>query len=866
MTAYEDGIRAYERRDHKTALELLLPFARQDKAEAQCLIGIMYEEGWGVSRDSAAAFIWYRKAADQENAAAQFYLAGMYDNSREYAVAVMWLRKAADQGHAGAQFNLAVMYEEGQGAPQDDTAAASWYRKAADQGQANARLNLGVYREQGRGGLLKDEREAARLYKLAADQGLAGAQCNLGVLYEQGRGGLPKDDREAVYLYRLAADQGNAFGRCKLAFFYSEGHGGLPKDDHEAARLFKLAADQEHATAQNNLGAMYASGRGGLPKDDHEAARLYKLAADQGDALGQANLGVFYLEGRGGLSRDDCEATRLFKLAADQGNATAQSKLGAMDAGRRAPPKDDPAHPNELATDQTRAAQRDLVGVFSGNGRSGLMSGWFKSNSSLAVDILNRAGDWGNFIFWSPIAAAFFFGWLFAVVTAGLAVIAFGLLSWWASWAPCPHGIPRGKTENLCERCVCKQKEIEENHRREREIRERQERIDAAAAGLRDDERSRLAKSLVPKIEELRGLSWQQFEDEVSRMYERIGFKVRQTPYANDHGLDAILWKDDKKYLLQCKKYGEGGSSGRPELQQFYGVVAADNAAVSGFFVTTSRFTNEAIEFAEKVRRIKLIDQDDLLRMMFDSKPDAAEDDSYRSMCPQCEDIVSHRLRTPQTARCRNGHKVGPTLDFESLLPASARPRKTRRGRRGFEEPKGYAIDATTDEGQKKLAVILGAGLETAREAIVGNTYPVKDQLSALGGRWNPDRKAWMVPVDKAEVARSLVNGLSFGAAPNLSSSKDSGENGGRGADLPTTWNGVSQQGIRPGDRITIRYLDDNKTASLTLNHERNDPTNGVLTVASPLGKQVLGLVEGDEAEFEVAGRSRPILIVRVER
>lgn len=42
--------------------------------------------------------------------------------------------------------------------------------------------------------------------------------------------------------------------------------------------------------------------------------------------------------------------------------------------------------------------------------------------------------------------------------------------------------------------------------------------------------------------------------------------------------------------------------------------------------------------------------------------------------------------------------------------------------------------------------------------AITGNTYPVKDQLRALGGRWNADAKAWMVPEAKADEARALVN------------------------------------------------------------------------------------------------------------
>lgn len=42
---------------------------------------------------------------------------------------------------------------------------------------------------------------------------------------------------------------------------------------------------------------------------------------------------------------------------------------------------------------------------------------------------------------------------------------------------------------------------------------------------------------------------------------------------------------------------------------------------------------------------------------------------------------------------------------------------------------------------------------------ITGNTYPVRDQIKALGGRWNAEAKGWMVPDDRAEEARKLVAG-----------------------------------------------------------------------------------------------------------
>ena len=54
------------------------------------------------------------------------------------AEAVRWYRLAADQGLADAQFSLGVMYAIGDGVPKDDAEAARWYRLAADQGYVSA--------------------------------------------------------------------------------------------------------------------------------------------------------------------------------------------------------------------------------------------------------------------------------------------------------------------------------------------------------------------------------------------------------------------------------------------------------------------------------------------------------------------------------------------------------------------------------------------------------------------------------------------------------------------------------------------------------------------------------------------------------
>lgn len=42
---------------------------------------------------------------------------------------------------------------------------------------------------------------------------------------------------------------------------------------------------------------------------------------------------------------------------------------------------------------------------------------------------------------------------------------------------------------------------------------------------------------------------------------------------------------------------------------------------------------------------------------------------------------------------------------------------------------------------------------------ITGNTYPVKDALRAMGGRWDANAKGWRVPADRAPEAHKLVRG-----------------------------------------------------------------------------------------------------------
>ena len=103
---YRKGFKAWLAGDYATALKEFRPLADQGDAVAQNKLGLMYENGEGVTQD--------------------------------YAEAVKWYRKAAEQGYPLAQDNLGVMYFNGNGVLQDTIAAHMWFNIAAANGDPDA--------------------------------------------------------------------------------------------------------------------------------------------------------------------------------------------------------------------------------------------------------------------------------------------------------------------------------------------------------------------------------------------------------------------------------------------------------------------------------------------------------------------------------------------------------------------------------------------------------------------------------------------------------------------------------------------------------------------------------------------------------
>lgn len=96
------GLAAFKAKDYANAFKLLKPFAVQGNAEAQCIIGNMYDLGLGLERDILEAVEWYRRSAEQ--------------------------------GYGLASNNLGTIFKSGrEGIPMDRLESNKWYQKARDQ-------------------------------------------------------------------------------------------------------------------------------------------------------------------------------------------------------------------------------------------------------------------------------------------------------------------------------------------------------------------------------------------------------------------------------------------------------------------------------------------------------------------------------------------------------------------------------------------------------------------------------------------------------------------------------------------------------------------------------------------------------------
>lgn len=125
-------------------------------------------------------------------------------------------------------------------------------------------------------------------------------------------------------------------------------------------------------------------------------------------------------------------------------------------------------------------------------------------------------------------------------------------------------------------------------------------------------------------LDRILGQSPEFFENLVVTLLSTMGYGssdalAQAVGRVGDGGIDGIIHQDklglDAVYI-QAKRYAPDTTVGRPDLQSFIGALLGV-AAQKGVFVTTSRFTKGALEYARGIpQRIVLVDGERLVELM----------------------------------------------------------------------------------------------------------------------------------------------------------------------------------------------------------------------------------------------------------
>lgn len=157
-------------------------------------------------------------------------------------------------------------------------------------------------------------------------------------------------------------------------------------------------------------------------------------------------------------------------------------------------------------------------------------------------------------------------------------------------------------------------------------------------------------------LEDLRALTWQQFEHLVADAYRRKGYRVIDVGGPGDGGVDAVLSKDQERIAVQCKRW-KTWSVGEPVMRDFLGAMTHGRFD-RGIFVTVGKFTTGARKVAAK-NNIELVDGDQLLALIKEAQPRSTE----TPLCPKCGAAMVRRT-------ARRGSNAGAEFWGCSTYPA----------------------------------------------------------------------------------------------------------------------------------------------------------------------------------------------------
>ena len=113
----------------------------------------------------------------------------------------------------------------------------------------------------------------------------------------------------------------------------------------------------------------------------------------------------------------------------------------------------------------------------------------------------------------------------------------------------------------------------------------------------------------------VRNMSPREFEIFIANLFNQLGYDAHATVETCDGGKDVIATNKEDIIYIECKHWNTNHVIGREILQKLVGSAVGDNAT-RAIVVTTSKYNNNAYEYAKKVPWLELWTIKDIIKAM----------------------------------------------------------------------------------------------------------------------------------------------------------------------------------------------------------------------------------------------------------
>ena len=332
-----DAIRLYEKSIKEGNTILLKQRAGNVTKSAfdAMLVGQCYEKGIGVNKDFTKAASFYAIAADKGSTDGMKYAGLCYLNAKENAKALQYFERGASLGDLSSTYWAGKMLLGDMNVPENKNQAVVYLLKAAEEGMPAAQNEVGSLYAEGNG-VTKNLSSSTDWYFKAAKQGNPKAMWNYGSALKDGTGVL-QDYDQALFWMAEAATTGyqRAFTKMMsqldsigadpfLSYVYGMRLYLVDGNMKDANEHFKKVAKAKIDDGKIMQAVILASKRNDKPNAKKAAKILDELANDNPEA-------AFYLatlyETGNGVHQDMNKAINLYRSSADMGYGKAQCYL-----------------------------------------------------------------------------------------------------------------------------------------------------------------------------------------------------------------------------------------------------------------------------------------------------------------------------------------------------------------------------------------------------------------------------------------------------------------------------------------------------------------------------------------------------------